>query len=123
MAEMMVNVEEIFEKYGLEVEKIEPEAYRVINTEKIISVDELQWDLVSCILITSDKTGYKKLSTGINSRLAYVYYIIADYDKSDLGYKYDDIATRQFGESLYRPYKYRAGHCESIDTIYAAGEI
>lgn len=123
MSETMINVTEIFDKYGLEVEEIEPEAYKVLNTRKIVSVDELQWELESCILITSDKTGYKKLGTGINSRLAYVYYIITDYDKSDLGYKYDDIATEQFGESLYRPYQYKAEHHDSIDTIYAAGEI
>lgn len=44
---MMVNAAEIFKKYGLEVKKIEPEAYKVINTEKIVSVDELQWELES----------------------------------------------------------------------------
>lgn len=123
MAETIINAAEVFEKYGLEVEEIEPEVYRVLNTEKVISVDELQWELESCILITSDKTGYKKLNSGINSRLAYVYYVITDYDKDDLGCKYDDIATGQFGESLYRSYQYRAGHNESIDTIYAEGEI
>lgn len=123
MAEVIINVAEIFDKYGLQVDEIEPEAYKVLNTEKMVSVDELQWELESCILITSDKAGYKKLGTGINSRLAYVYYIITDYDKTDLGHKYDNLATEQFGESLYRPYQYRAEHHESIDTIYAKGEV
>lgn len=123
MLETVINAEAVFAKYGLEVEELEPEVYQVLNTEKSISVDELQWELESCILITSDRTGYKKLSTGINSRLACVYYIITDCDRSDLGFKYDDIATERFGESLYRSYQYRPEYHEGIDTIYAEGEI
>lgn len=33
-----VNVDKVFKEYGLEVEQIEPYVYKVLNTEKEISV-------------------------------------------------------------------------------------
>ena len=57
-----INVEKVFNDYGLEVQQVEPYVYKVLNTEKEISTEELQKDLTSCILLTSDRTGYKKLS-------------------------------------------------------------
>jgi len=123
MAVTAINVTEIFDKYGLQVEEIEPKVYKVLNIDKEISTNELQWDLQSCVLLTSDDIGYKKLPVGgVNSILAHIYYVIMGYDRDDLGYKYDDIATEEFGESIYRAYKYRPEYADSIDTIYAEGE-
>ncbi|MCM1183058.1 MAG: hypothetical protein NC337_06775 [Roseburia sp.] len=119
-----INIKEIFDKYGLQVEEIEPEVFKVLNTDKEISTNELQWELQSCVLLTSDDTGYKKLPVGgVNSILAHIYYVIMGYDSDELGYKYDDIAAKEFGESIYRAYKYRPENSNSIDTIYAKGEL
>lgn len=59
-----INVDKVFKKYDLNVELVEPYVYKVLNTEKEISVEELQDSLTSRILITSDHTGYKKLNSG-----------------------------------------------------------
>ena len=59
-----INVDKVFQDYGLEVQQVEPYVYKVLNTEKEISVEELQDSLVSSILITSDRTGRKRLSLG-----------------------------------------------------------
>lgn len=80
-----INVEKVFNNYSLEVQQVEPYVYKVLNTEKEISIEELQKDLTSCILLTSDHTGYKKLSIGGYYTLAYIYYIILDKNNEELG--------------------------------------
>lgn len=37
-----INVDKVFKKYDLNVELVEPYVYKVLNTEKEISVEELQ---------------------------------------------------------------------------------
>ena len=115
------NVKEIFEKYGLQTKEIDPTVYEIFNTQQEISIDEMQWDLEECVLITSDRIRSKKLDSGIYTTIANVYYVILDYD-SDICYEYDDIATEKFGESLLMPYKYNPASYDEIDTIYAREE-
>lgn len=115
------NVKEIFEKYGLQTKEIEPTVYEILNTQQEISIDEMQWELEECVLITSDRIRSKKLDSGIYTTIANVYYVILDYD-SDICYEYDDIATKKFGESLLMPYKYNPASYDEIDTIYAKEE-
>ncbi|MCX4299802.1 MAG: hypothetical protein OSJ73_22790 [Lachnospiraceae bacterium] len=121
MTGINVNVKEIFRKFGLQARKIEPVVYEILNTSKEVSIDELQWELEECVLITSDRIRSRKLESGIYTTIAYVYYVILDYD-SDVCYEYDNIATDRFGESLVMPYKYSPAAYHEIDTIYAKGE-
>lgn len=123
MIETAVNVKEILKKYGLQVKEIEPEVYEVLNTNQEVSIDELQWELNACILITSNELRSKRLESGINTMIADVYYIVLDYDNDDLGYQYYYIAKEKFNHVLYMPYKYDPAPHYSIDTIYAEGEI
>ena len=117
-----INVDKVFQDYGLEVQQVEPYVYKVLNTEKEISTEELQKDLTSCILLTSDRIGYKKLSTGGCYTLAYIYYIILGKNNEELGYKYDEIASKQFEEVIYDCYEFNPKWEYTIDTIYAKGE-
>ena len=121
MINVDVSVKEIFRRFGLQVKEIEPAVYEVLNTDKEISIDELQWELEECVLITSDRIRSRKLDSGIYTTIAYVYYVILDYD-SDVCYEYDNIATERFGESLVMSYKYSPAAYHEIDTIYAKGE-
>ena len=118
-----INVDKVFQEYGLEVQQVEPYVYKVLNTEKEISVEELQDSLVSSILITSDQTGYKKLNIGGYYTLAYIYYIILDKKNKELGHKYNNKANEEFGESIYDSYEYDSKGEYTIDTIYAKGEV
>ena len=118
-----INVDKVFQDYGLEVQQVEPYVYKVLNTEKEISVEELQDSLVSSILITSDQTGYKKLNIGGYYTLAYIYYIILDKKNEELGYKYNGKANEEYGEAIYDSYEYDPKGEYTIDTIYAKGEI
>ena len=54
--------------------------------------------------------------------IANVYYIILNVVNKDIAYKYDDIATEEFGRTLYKSYKYKPYIYNSIDTIYKIGE-
>lgn len=54
-----INVDKVFKEYGLEVQQAEPYVYKVLNTEKEISADELQKDLEYCVLLTSERKGKK----------------------------------------------------------------
>lgn len=118
-----VNTDKVFEEYGLNVELVEPYVYKVLNTDKEISVDELQKDLEYCVLLTSERKGKKRLSTGGCYSLAHIYYIVLDVNDVELGYKYDDIASREFGKVVYDAYEYNPKGEYTIDTIYARGEI
>ena len=68
MVEAKMDEKEIIRKYGLQVKQIEPAVYEVLNTNKEISIDELQWELEECVLITSDRIRSKKLDSGIYIR-------------------------------------------------------
>ena len=118
-----INVDKVFKKYDLNVELVEPYVSKVLNTETEISVEELQDSLTSCILITSDHTGYKKLNSGGYYTLAYVYYIIIDKKNKILGHKYNNMANEEFGEAIYDSYEYDPKGEYTIDTIYAKGEV
>ena len=118
-----INVDKVFQDYGLEVQQVEPYVYKVLNTEKEISVEELQDSLVSSILITSERTGRKRLSIGGYYTLAYIYYIILDKKNEELGYKYNGKANEEYGEAIYDSYEYDSKGEYTIDTIYAKGEI
>ncbi len=118
-----INVDKVFQDYGLEVQQVEPYVYKVLNTEKEISVEELQDSLVSSILITSERTGRKRLSIGGYYTLAYIYYIILDKKNEELGHKYNNKANEEFGESIYDSYEYDSKGEYTIDTIYAKGEV
>lgn len=65
MTGINVNVKEIFRKFGLQARKIEPVVYEILNTSKEVSIDELQWELEECVLITSDRIRSRKLESGI----------------------------------------------------------
>lgn len=115
------NVDQVFKEYGLEVEQVEPYVYRVLNTEKEVSVEELQDSLTSCILLTSERTGRKRLGTGGYYTLAKIYYIVINKKNKELGHKYDNIASHKFGRVVYDSYEYDSKGEYTIDTIYAKG--
>lgn len=118
-----VNAKEILNKYGLQVEEIEPTVYKVINTTDQMSIDEIQWELKESIAITSLVIGHKKLKSGIHSSIVYVYYILSDYDNDDLMLRYEETARKEFGRVLSLPYKEGTTAGDDIDTIYAGGGI
>ena len=118
-----INVDKVFKKYDLNVELVEPYVYKVLNTEKEISVEELQDSLTSCILLTSERTGRKKLSAGGYYTLAKIYYIVLNKKNKELGHKYDTIASQKFGRVVYDSYEYDSKGQYTIDTIYAKGEV
>lgn len=57
------------------------------------------------------------MSTGGGYTLAYIYYIVTDVDNIELGYKYDDIASIEFGKVIYDVYEYDPKNEYTIDTI------
>ena len=113
----------IIKRFGLQVEHLEASVYRVINTEKEINIDELQWELGECILITSIIIRYEKLNGDVSTQIANVYYICLDTDNRVLSYIYEDKAKNEFGRTLYKYYKHNENEENFIPTIYAKGEI
>ena len=113
---------QVFKEYGIEVEQIEPYVYRVLNTDKEMSMNEVQRDLISCILITSGTLRYERVHGGNNS-IGNIYYIVLGKKNAELAYKYEDIAIEQFSEAVIDSYEYNSKGEYTIDTIYAKGEI
>lgn len=118
-----VDLDNVFKEYGLDVEQVEPYVYKVLNTEQVVSVEELQDSLASCILLTSERTGRKRLSAGGYYTLAKIYYIVLNKKNKELGHKYDTIASQKFGRVVYDSYENDSKGQYTIDTIYAKGEI
>ncbi len=114
-----INVDKVFQDYGLEVQQVEPYVYRSLNINNEIDVEGLQADLMNCILITSRRLRFQKLEEGGSCTIAHVYYVIMDAHNCDLGHKYNKLATKEYGDSLYDSYEYRPELANSIDTIYA----
>ena len=114
-----INVDKVFKEYGLEVQQVEPYVYRSLNINNEIDVEGLQADLMNCILITSRRLRFQRLEEGGSCTIAHIYYVIMDAHNRDLGHKYNRLATKEYGDSLYDSYEYRPELANSIDTIYA----
>ncbi len=122
MAEANKRAVKVFKEYGIETEQIESYVYKVLNTDKEIRTDEIQRDLASCILITSGTLRYERVPGG-NTSIGNIYYIVLGKRNAELAYKYEDIAIEEFGEALIDSYEYNSRGENTIDTIYAKGEI
>ena len=48
-----VNIDKVFKEYGLNVEQLETNVYKLLNTDNETDVEGLQAELKNCILITS----------------------------------------------------------------------
>ena len=114
----------IINSFGLQLKEVEPCVYKVINTDKEVNIDKLQWALEECILITSLAKGTEKSDNGIHTHIANIYYILLDYYDKKTAYKYDDLATQLYRNTLYMPYKYNPKEeYSSITTIYRGDEM
>ena len=112
----------IITSFELDYKEVETNVFKITNTDKEVNIDKLQWALEDCILITSLEKRTEKVDSGIHTMIANVYYIILNVVNKDIAYKYDDIATEEFGRTLYKPYKYNPNINNSNDTIYKADE-
>lgn len=117
-----MNKLNILQSFGINIKEVESNVYKVINTDKEINIDKLQWALEDCILITSLEKRTEKLNSGIHTMIANVYYIIIGTHNKEIAYKYDDIATEEYNVALYKAYKYKPNNKHNIDTIYKVGE-
>lgn len=111
-------------QFHLEIEEVEPTVYRVINTDQEVNIPKLQYTLAECVLITSDKIRTDK-ENEISMLIAHIYYIILDYTRDDLKYKYHKLSRIKFRDAVIDSYsksKEDAKHI-SIDTIYRAEEL
>lgn len=109
-------------QFGLQVEEIESSVYKVLNPEKEVNIDKLQWALEECMLVTSDQIRTKKLENGMYTSIRNVYIIITKYNK-DLVWKYDEIYEKKYGTTLISDYKYKPDKEVRIDTIYSLEEL
>ena len=116
------DIVEILNLFGLNFTEVQPNVLKIINTDKEINIDKLQWKLEDCILITSLEKRTEKLDSGIHTMIANVYYIIIGTDNKELAYKYDDIATEEFGRTLYKYYKYSSDSNDWMGTIFREDE-
>ena len=114
---------QIINKFGLQVEEVEPTVYKVQNTDLEVNVNKLQWELEECILFTSERKRREKLENGLSTMIANVYYILLSYDNDELINKYDEIACAERENTYLLSYKYRPERAHSIDTIYGEDEI
>lgn len=106
------------DKFQLDITEVEPLVYKVNNTRQEVSIPELQYELEECILITSDRIRTKK-KNGESILIAYVYYIILDYTRDDLKYKYHEIARDSFKDAVIDSYSKSKEELkvDSIDTV------
>lgn len=121
MTEAIVNVGEIFVKYGLSVEKVEPMVYKVLNQDKEVNVSRLQWDLRQCFLITPVRHKAKRMPDGYTEYYSKVYYVITECDYS-LANKYEeslcgDVTSMRYDYTDYlEPYMGTFYRKEEIET-------
>lgn len=118
---MKEKLDIIQNQFGLDVKRVEDSVYKVLNTDKEINIDKLQWALEECILITSPRIRYEKTGD-INTKIANVYYICLDISNKKSSYNYKDKAKEEFGKVIYKYYKYNPVEEHFITTIYSKGE-
>lgn len=108
-------------QFHLKVKEIEPLVYEVINTEQEVNVDKLKQTLEECILITSDQINIDDE----HSLIAHVYYIMVDYNRDDLKYKYHKQANLKYKDAVIDSYSKSKEESSytSIYTIYRLEEL
>lgn len=112
---------EIFNKFGIQTELVEPTVYKVINDTQEFNIDALESELGECILLISEKIRYEKMPEGYSVIHARIYYILLD-PKAGLTLKYNDISS-QTNDTMIKSFRYNPNYVESIDTIYSLEEL
>ena len=113
----------IFNKFGIQVEQVEPSVYKVINNTEDVNITDLEWELTECLMLTSSQTGSEKTPEGYWNEFAHVYYIITDYSKEEQLWKYEDISSEE-RETVVSSFKYNPNHViDEIPTLYDQEEI
>lgn len=108
-------------QFGLKIQEMEPSVYEVLNPDKEINIDKLKQTLEECILITSDQINIDDE----HSLIAHVYYIMVDYNRDDLKYKYHKQANLKYKDAVIDSYSKSKEESSytSIDTIYRLEEL
>lgn len=114
---------EIFNKFGIQTELVEPTVYKVINNTQEFNIDDLEMALEEVVLLVSYDKRYVKNSEGCNDIYRCIYYIFLDYDNNDLVYKYDVLCKKSGLDAVINEFKYDPNYKETIDTIYSAEEL
>ncbi len=117
----MNHVKDIFRKYNLNVEEVERNVYKVINTDQEINIQKIRGELQNCMIISSNKIRTERWN-GCGTSIVHVYYIILN-DNDDTALKYADIAEGKYANIQIMKYNYNPKYKDTIDTIYNEEDI
>ncbi|MBR1599615.1 MAG: hypothetical protein IJ661_11985 [Lachnospiraceae bacterium] len=117
-----MSIPNILNKYGLQVESIESQIYKVINTDKVINIDKLKVELGSCILIISNRKGWD-IEDGVSYKMANVYYILINFNNRAKAYELKDRAAGLYGSAFISDLRHSPTQISSIDTIWSVDEL
>lgn len=76
-----------------------------------------------CALMVSDDIRSEPHSTNIYTTIAYVYYVITDYNNREVIHRYDDLSCTEHEKSYLMHYRCNPKQEYSIDTVYQEDEI
>ncbi len=105
-------------QFGLQIKEIEPTVYKVINTNKEVNRDKLQWALKECVLLTSSRKGKEREPNGSCTTLSNIYYIVIDHNTS-LAQRYENL--KEYDDIMLVEYKHNPNTMYTIDTLYRVG--
>ena len=109
--------ENILTKFELQFEEVEPNVYKILNTNKVINITELQHKLRLCELMISPDEELRRMEDGYSNTFAKLYYAIIGTDERSIILKYCEIADKECGENILDCYEEKE-HKPSIDTLF-----
>ena len=121
MIEFNMSVEEVAEKFGLEIEEVKPDYYKVLNPKKI-SLLKFKDCFDKCILIHKDSEDILDEHHYIVDEIGVLYYFTPFLDD-----KHSEIEFIADSDGLtgycYRGYDHEYKEENGIDSVFLKGEI
>ena len=119
--EFTMTVEEVAEKFGLEIEEVEPGYYKVLNPKKI-SLTEFKDCFDKCILIYKDAENIEDEHHCLIEEKAVLYYFTPylDDEHDKIPYIVSNNSSNQYFSNRYN-HNYKEGN--GINSIFLKGEM
>lgn len=111
---------DIIKKFGLQAVEIEPQIFKIINTDKEVDIHKLKQQLGPDIAILRSSTLKQRKIGNTIEELEHIYYILPKQDK--LIDKYKEIAKQEHSEVVV-DYILKMDALPSIDTLYTLEEL
>ncbi|MCR4684706.1 MAG: hypothetical protein K5649_04495 [Lachnospiraceae bacterium] len=104
-------------------EQIDEDTYRISNPDTtVVNIDKLKEELMSCLLVVSDRVRTERTPQGVGLRYSKLYYVISDVSQGDKAMELCKEVKGHNQKAFVTAYNYTPAERHSISTVYRPEE-